>query len=316
MRRRIEQVDIEGQHGVRLCSEHLEIDVVPRVGGRIVRCFHPGSGHEFLWRNPGLVLKVKSPGTPYDPNFYGGIDELLPNDIPETIDDNSYPDHGELWTKELDWRIDNETLALAGTLPQSGLVYQRWMCLREDVPVVEFRYRITNPTGHPRHFLWKLHAALAVAEGDVIDCPARQGQVVDPAYSRFSSLSPFPWPQIEQQRADLVPPRNGTADFFYLFDLDAGRIGWRRPSRRLKFQYTFDTAVFPFAWLFASYGNFEGHYTVILEPCTTMPIGVGEAMQSGRCSRLLPGQAVETQVSLYAGWDDSEVRKIAWGASY
>ncbi len=156
--------------------------------------------------------------------------------------------------------------------------------------------------------------------GDVIDCPARRAQVVDLAYSRFGTLDPFPWPHIEGKRADIVPAQNGTMDFFYLFDLEAGRIAWRRapfdagsdtpgllrvpPPGRLKFEYTFDTGVFPFAWLFASYGGFDGHYTVVLEPCTAMPLRVGDAIRDGRCSRLLPGEALETEVSLYAGPDE------------
>jgi hypothetical protein len=37
-------------------------------------------------------------GADYDSNFYGGIDELIPNDIPENIDGIDDPDHGELWT--------------------------------------------------------------------------------------------------------------------------------------------------------------------------------------------------------------------------
>jgi hypothetical protein len=289
---------------VRLRSEQLEVDVAPQVGGRIVRIRHLGSGHEFLWRNARLPLELKPPGSQYDPNFYGGIDELLPNDVPETIDGIACPDHGELWTRSLDWRIDGQSLVLEGTLPLCGLTYERRMSLRADSPHVDFHYRLTNPTDAARHFMWKLHAAVAVAAADVIDCPARQAQVVDLQYSRFSTLSPFRWPDIEGQRADLVPADNGTVDFFYLFDLDAGRIAWKRPSQRLKLEYTFDTTVFPFAWLFASYGGFDGHYTVVLEPCTTMPLRVGDAIRHGRCSRLLPEEVLETDVCLYAGPDE------------
>jgi hypothetical protein len=304
----------DGSRIVRLRSEHLEVDVAPEVGGRIVGIRHRGSGHEFLWRNSRLRLEPQPPGSEYDPNFYGGIDELLPNDIPETIDGVAGPDHGELWTRSLAWRIDGQTLVLEGELPRCGLTYERRMRLRGDSPHVDFQYRLTNPTGAERHFLWKLHAALAVAAGDVIDCPARQAQVVDLAYSRFSTLSPFAWPHIEGQRADLVPAQNGTVDFFYLFDLAAGRMAWKResappglrrasPSRPLRFEYTFDTEVFPCVWLFASYGGFDGHYTVVLEPCTTMPISVAEAIRHGRCGRLASGEVLETEVSLYAGPD-------------
>ena len=45
----------------------------------------------------------------------------------------------------------------------------------------------------------------------------------------------------------------------------------------------------------------NGHYTVILEPCTAMPISVDEAAARKQCSRLEKGQALETKVTIYLG---------------
>ena len=285
----------------RLESEFLIVDVAPEVGGRIVSVIEKRSGYEFLWRNQTLRLQRLPSGSEYDPHFYGGIDELLPNDIPEKIDAVDCPDHGELWTTPLHSILDGDRLILQGELPLFGLNYERRMKLREDRPFIDFSYRLSNRTRNDRHFLWKLHAALAVAARDIIDCPARKGQVVDPAWSRYSSLIPFAWPRIEGQAANIVPDKNGTVDFFYLFDLDEGRIAWKRLSSGLEFAYHFDTHVFPFCWLFASYGGFNDHYTVILEPCTTLPISVRDAVAHGWCSCLKPGESLETEVSIYAG---------------
>jgi hypothetical protein len=286
---------------VRLESAQLQIDVAPRVGGRIVSIVDKRSGHEFLWRNQALHLELKSSGTEYDPNFYGGVDELLPNDLPESIDGVDCPDHGELWTTALDAKVNHDRLTLRGRLAKCGLAYQREMHLRADGPWLDFKYRLTNTTREPRHFLWKLHAALAVQAGDLIDCSARQAQIVDPACSRFKTTTPFRWPNIEDRLANVIPHKEGTMDFFYLFDLARGEMFWRRPSAGLACGYRFDPKVFPFAWLFASYGGFLGHYTVVLEPCTAMPMSVNEAAKAHQCSRLEPGEVLETSVSLYAG---------------
>jgi hypothetical protein len=258
-------------------------------------------GYDFFWRNHKLPLAPLPPGSPYDPNFYGGIDELLPNDIPEIVDGVPCPDHGELWTLPLEWRWDARRLELRGTLPLFGLEYARAMTLRIDSPCLDVTYRITNTIDQPRHFLWKLHAALSIEPGDVIECPARHGQVVDPAWSRFRTLTPFAWPRLEGQPANVVPPPDGSVDFFYLFDLASGRVAWHRPRNGLQFTYQFDLKVFPYTWLFASYGGFDGHYTAILEPCTAMPISVREAAAKKQCSLLDPGQSLETLVSIWAG---------------
>ncbi len=301
MTRPRDDLSLDGVPVTRLESDYLRLDVAPSVGGRVISLLHKPSGHEFLWRNRALPLRREPAGSEYDPNFYGGIDELLPNDIPEVIDGVNCPDHGELWTAPLTCQSDGERLVLSGDLPQSGLHYERVMSLCKDGPQLDLAYRITNRASQPRSFLWKLHAALAVQAGDIIDCPAGRAQVVDLAWSRYRTLAPFAWPILQGQAANLIPPADGTVDFFYLFDLRAGRMAWRRPGAGLELAYEFDPRVFRFAWLFASYGGFNGHYTVILEPCTTMPMSVNEAAAKGQCSRLEPGQTLATRVTLQAG---------------
>jgi hypothetical protein len=296
-----QDLSLDGVPLVRLESDYLRTEVAPSIGGRIISLVEKHSGHEFLWRNAKLKLERLPSGSEYDPNFYGGIDELLPNDIPEVIDGVNCPDHGELWTTALQWQTESGKLILTGVLPKFGLSYQREMFLDPKAPRLMLTYRISNPTNQPRRFLWKLHAAVAVEAGDVIECPAQHAQVVDLAWSRFKTLAPFSWPSIEGHAANVIPSRNGTVDFFYLFDLVKGAIAWRSRSRNLEFRYEFDTKVFPYAWLFASYGGFNGHYTVILEPCTAMPLSVNEAASRQQCSRLEPGQALETRVHIHAG---------------
>src|SRR5690242_7308442 len=98
-------------------SAHLKVDVAPSVGCRIVSIFNKQSAHEFLWHNRALALELKAPGAEYDPNFYGGIDELLPNDLAEPINGVECPDHGELWTTPLQAEVIADRLILTGHLP-------------------------------------------------------------------------------------------------------------------------------------------------------------------------------------------------------
>jgi hypothetical protein len=293
---------IDGAPIVRLESAFLQADVAPQIGGRVVNLVEKRSGRQLLWHNPHLKLERCAPGSAYDPNFYGAIDELLPNDVPEPFNGVDNPDHGELWTTELDYRIPHGMLSLSGLLPLAGLRYERRMRLRDDAPELVLDYRIENVSGERRIFLWKLHAALAIQAGDTILCPARTARVVDPQYSRWARLEPFAWPYIEGNKpVNVVPPLDGTMDFLFIYDLRAGSLSWRSGSSDLTFEYRFDPAVFPYAWYFASYGGFDGHYMAILEPCTTMPLSVNEAAPLGQCSVLEAGQTLETSITIYAG---------------
>ena len=292
---------VDGTPVVRIENRLLQVDVAPGVGGKIVNLVEKRSGHPFLWHNKNLRLERLPPGSEFDPNFYGGIDDLIPNDIPESVDGITCPDHGELWTTPLDHRIEGEVLRLEGMLPLTHLYYTKQVSLRADSPRIDLDYRVENRSNVVRHFMWKLHAALNVEPGDSILGPARTARVGDLKWSRWHTLEPFEWPVVEGNWVDQVPPADGTVDFFFLYDLEAGQVSWESAARGLRFGFEFDPAVFPYAWLFASYGGLLGYYTVVLEPCSGMPMSVNEAAALGQCSRLEPGDSITTRVTVYAG---------------
>jgi len=290
-----------GEEIVIMENRRLRAEIAPGVGGRVVSLQGVENGYQYLWRNEGLPLKRLPAGSEYDPNFYGGIDELLPNDTPEEFNGRELLDHGELWTMGLDWKTEGDSVHLSGTLPLCGLHYEKTVELCGDEPELLMRYRLTNTTRSRQEFLWKIHAALNIQEGDEVICPAKTAEPAGEEWSKWKTAQPFDWPVVRGQRADIVPPRNGEMDFLYLYGLKDGYMGWRRPSEDLGLMYRFDKRVFPYCWYFASYGGFFGHYTAVLEPCTAMPFSLREAAAAGRCAALEAGESLETEGRLYAG---------------
>lgn len=297
----ISQTTDNGITILTLESRHLVVSVVPALGGKIWRIYNKPLAKEFLWRNEKLPLQKQAPGADYDTHFLGAIDELIPNDLAETIDDIAYPDHGELWTTHLHYSVGENSITVYGSLELSGLFYSKTIRMDLERPALQIDYYLKNTTTAPRHFLWKLHAALLIEPGDKLLTGARWGQVADPAYSRFTDTAPFAWPHIESTDASVVPPKSDAVDFFYLYDVPEGELQLVGGSGRHLFRYRYDAKLFPYQWYFASYGGFSGHYTAVLEPCTNMPISVTEAKEKGQCAVLGPGEALSTTVHIYAG---------------
>ncbi len=283
--------------------------LAPDLGGKFTSVYNKKLAKEFLWHNISQDLEKLDAGADYDTNFWGGIDELIPNDIPEMVDGINYPDHGELWTTALDYEIKDERITLSGLLPESGLSYQKTVSLPAGKPEIETAYCIRNTSKGVRHFLWKLHAALQISEGDRLLTTASTGRIVYPGSSRFPDNGSFAWPEIEGTDASVVPPRNGTMDFFYLTGATEGAMSMISGWNTFRFGYHYDPAVFPYQWYFASYGQFRGHYTAILEPASAMPVSVNEAAALGQCMVLKPGEAITTKVTIYAGALSSEIGK-------
>ncbi len=282
-------------------NDHIKFEIVPAAGGKIISVYNKKLQKEFLWKNTNLLLEVHKPGADYDVNFLGGIDELIPNDIPETVDEINYPDHGELWTTVLDYELLENKIAVFGKMQLCGLQYKKIISLEEDAPVITLEYTIKNKSACSRNFLWKLHAALHIEEGDRLITTAQTAKVVDIDYSRFKSLNEFKWPLIEDTDASIVLDKNNSVDFFYLYNIQKAEMDLVSGKGNHVFRYIYDKSIFPYQWYFASYGGFLNHYTTILEPSTTMPISVNEARKLGQCTLLEPGQEINTLVKIYAG---------------
>ncbi len=296
-----EETWLNGISIVRLENDLLIVDVAPSIGGRITSITEKKTSYQFLWHSPQLPLNAHAPGSAYDPVFWGGIDELLPCDIPEVVNGISLPDHGELWTTPLSYRIDEESLVLEADLDVSGLRYRKSVSLRPDTFHCDLDYELTNPTGHVVEFQWRLHAPVKVKPGDRLICPAAKARVADFPNSRFGSDQPFDWPVQDGVCADVVPEMNGETESFYLWDLEVGVISWNNAAETLCFGLTFDTDVFPYGYIFASYGGFQGGEFAILEPSAAMPVSLNEARALGQCARLSPGEKLETRIAIYAG---------------
>lgn len=291
-------------HGLDILTvenDHLRVEIIPALGGKISSIYNKQLGEEFLWSNSGLTLRESQPGDDYDSNFWGGIDELLPNDLPEQIDGVTYPDHGELWTAHLDYSMLDNGISVYGLLPLSGLYYRKTIYLEVDAPKINIEYNIVNRSAKCRQFLWKLHAALRIAEGDQLVSPARNAKIVSPGASRFDEPGEFQWPVLRGTDASVVPKKGNTMDFFYLYDSPVGEMSLITGDGKCRFSYYYDQLVFPYQWYFATYGQFRDHYTAILEPASAMPARVNEAAELGQCSVLEPGEEINTVVVIYAG---------------
>lgn len=297
-----EKLLIEGLTCCKLENAALKVIVCPAIGGRIISLSLP-NGEELLWNNPGLKLAQQSPGAAYDPNFFGGIDELLPNDEEENIDGRAYPDHGELWTTALSAAEAQGSLVLTGQLAQTGFAYEKTITLDGQEGRLKLGYRITNTSGQPNPFLWKLHAALKLHPGDRLICPAQKGEIADEDFTNRHGQRFFDWPVWGADRLDEVAaPDSGRCEFFYLSQLERGEMALESQAAGTYFKYKFDKNIFPYAWYFATYGGWNGLYTGVLEPATAIPTALSKSIAHNTCPVLQPGETLATEVIIEAGY--------------
>ena len=273
---------------MKLENQRLSVEIDAAHGGRITSFFDKELKKEFLWYDASRL--PVNPALDYDGNFAGGMDELLPNDPPE----NGFPDHGELWTASLKEERSGELLTVSGFLPCSKLFYRREMHLEDNALIS--RYCITNTAETRLDFLWKCHAAWRIEPGDRLFAQAHCVQAADPGdWSLAAAGMPKQW-----QNPYVIGAMNGKSDFFFLTDLQRSELLLKK-SDGSSVKCIFDSAIFPNAWIFISFGRLNGSRTLIMEPCTNYPLTIAEAKKARVCAHLDPQQTLTTQVRWESG---------------
>ncbi len=308
---------------LRLESDLLRIELLPDLGGKIYHWIHKPGDRDYLWQHPRIKPAILSPGTNYDDAWAGGWDELFPNGGAGQHQGESYPDHGEYWTRRFEWDVQTSRESIVLHLRAEGSVtptrMEKWITLKAGSPAVQIKYRLTHLGLHGFDYLWAQHPALAVDSNAQLLIPASKGIIAAGSGGRLGpEPKEFTWPHAPGRDGgtvdlSLVPARTSLPGYemVYLTEL---RDGWFAVLDRVDhcgFGLAFDHQLFNTAWVFQTHGGWRGLHTVVVEPCTGYPYDLAEAAASGRCARLEPGQVLETQVTAVVFTGRDRVERIA-----
>jgi hypothetical protein len=294
---------------VILENELLRVVVMPGLGAKIWQLTYLPANRELLWRNPRITPRPLPFHSTYDDVFFGGWDELFPNDLAEELGGERMPDHGEIWT--LPWQSAFErrtaaeaTLHLWVDTPISACRVEKWLTLRAGEAKLRFRHRITNTGQHEQPFLWKLHPALAVDEHSRIDMGATEMYVEDFGPPRNGRTGVhYRWPQLtddqgrEHDMRRCLPNTARVNEFQYATGMEAGWCALTHTRERLGFGLAWDRALLPSCWIFASYGGWRNLQVAILEPCSGYPLSVAAGVANGTHQVLAAGTTLECDIT-------------------
>ena len=283
-----------------LANGRLAVVVAPELGGRTLEFTDLISGRQWLWRNTQVSVGPVALGSDYDDVWQGGFEELFPNDAPTTVDGVAYPDHGELWSTP--WQVvesDDSSISLAVDTPVTGVGIVKQLFL--DGAQLTIRYSLSHRGETPLAHMFKLHPAMAINEHCRIDLPGGQVEKVDAGFGNILTAGAK---QVWPTDADLSlcrHPSSGTNEFVYVSEIPGGWCGITDTQARSWVRLDYPTDVFPFCWIFMTYGGWRDHNVVVLEPCTNYPKDLSEAISRGTSAVLQPGETRRFETVLTVG---------------
>lgn len=295
---------------IPLENPFMRVSVRPDLGGRIDQITDRRTGRDWLWHpshydsNQTRSLTV---GSSFDQHWTGGWDEVFPNDAAGHFQGRNLVDHGELWSQS--WQVIEQSgrgVKMAIHCQTVPAAFEKTLVLDEKEPTLRIHYLIRNLSDETVPFLLKLHPAIAIEEGDELLMPSCQVEPVELGFSRIigrPGLTRFP----KALGADgsevfinrMLARSSQSREFFYCSDLERGECGVKNARTGSALMMRFDRTHFPFVWSFMSFGGFDGHYVLVLEPCTTKPYDLAAAWQQGTVAVLPPSDVTELDLEVH-----------------
>jgi hypothetical protein len=269
------------------------VEIVPEAGGRIQSVVDRRSDRELLYqRNP-------SPGDDFLAATTGGWDVLFPNDEPW----RGHPDHGRLWTAAFAVVSQEAGAELRAVLDDLAVEVTRRTTLLPS-PRVGVREEVTisarQDTGP---FLVAPHPMLAVEAGWTIDLDDGARNVAADADfpGRFRPgrvLDADAWAE-----AAVVPPGSPTVvEVVYVDGVGSGEVASPDGSGRTRVGW--DSRALPYLWICTIVGLAGHRPFVLLEPSTSRPYRLDEAIAAGTAVSLGAGER-------WSGWTEVESLDVA-----
>lgn len=292
-----------------LQNNEMQIIVRPDLGGRIDQLQDRKTGREWLWHPShynSSQTRSLSVGTGFDQHWTGGWDEIFPNDAAGTFQGRNLVDHGELWSQAWDVIAQSDhQITLVRQCQTVPVRVEKTIQIHATQPEFTIDYQFHNQSDDTIPFLFKQHCAIAIEAGDEILLPDCW---VEPAVPEFSTWigraekTRFPKAlATDGTEIDLrytPSPTSQLREFYYSSDLAMGQCGIRNSSSQSTLQMQFDTQDFPYVWVFQSYGGWNGHYVLVMEPCTTMPYDLDVALHNGTIAQLQPQEHQHRQLTV------------------
>ncbi len=301
------ETEIASLPAVLLESELVSLSILPEPGAKIYDLVWKPSGRQVLWQNPRIAPQRYPIDSNFDNYWCGGWDEGFPTCDACEHNGESYPNLGELrsiaWTLE---KMETRGEEAAAELSAFGPITPVRAVKRVSVcgASVSVRYQLTNIGPLPLDFIWGSHPALAVTDQTVIHIPAETGIVqLSSSPSLGSPGQQYRWPLLKTPSGttDMSRVQSRSAGIFaghFATGLRAGGYSVEFRGEDLGLAFRFDREQCPYLWLWIVYGGWRGYHHVIVEPWTSCPVNLAEAVRQNTAVRLQPGRTFAAEVSL------------------
>lgn len=258
-------------NGIMLENEQLSVVVLPRLGGKIASIRYKERKFEVVAQNGSGKYRIPGRYEEFSRYDASGIDDAFPNIVEARVLRGEelwhYPDHGEIWSSAMDWKIDGERLRLSYESCRFRYQYVKTVYLEESS--VKLAYEITNRTETPLPCIWTFHGLFRYEE-DMEFFYSDEVKSFENVYPSLELGAPGRHLPIRNPEYDFlkVPEKTSKTMVKYYVDekIKTGLCGYRYPTHGVECTLRYDAKKLPFLGVWVTAGGFRGDYNCALEP--------------------------------------------------
>lgn len=293
-----------GNDAVILTGGGLTAVVLPALGAKIISLVSDRTGREFIWRDPHRVLRPITPGSAYVENDVSGVDDCFP-----TIDPCVYPaepfhglklgDHGDIWSRQWDWSISDDSASFSVTGATLPFRFQKWITIESSPGRLLVRNALHAVGEQAFEYQWTGHPLFRAEEGARIGLP--EGCTASTGFATGARLAvdgaQWSWPEAPAPNGSthnvsvVGPPHLGVNEKYWVPAARGCAIHFTVPDEQLRVD--FDPLALPWLAVCVNYGGWpELHsgYWVAVEPSTSPHDSLADTWAAGLARRIRPGE--------------------------
>ena len=338
---RLTEFEYHGYSMVAMENRFLRIVIAAGKGTDILEFLYKPLDIDFMWRSyTGLrashnfIPTIAHPSGNFIDFYTGGWQELLPNAGASCVYKGAALGvHGEVCLLPWSYHVktnnpDEVAVTFSVRSVRTPFYLEKTFSLNDRDPILTIDEVVRNEADEPLDFMWGHHPALGWPFLDescrlfLPRCRVRTRAEFTAASSRLEKGQDAEWPMVKGRNGGpidlsrLVPPEVRSHDMAYLYDLEDGWYALANESRGVGFGLRWEKDTFPFLWYWQLYRGGMGYpwygtnYTAALEPVSSYPPTLTEAIKAGTQKVLSPGAEMRTRLLAVAFANHREVGGI------
>lgn len=257
--------------GIQMENEWLKVVILPCLGGKLASVYYKETGFELAAQSKEAEYQIPRIDSQFSEYDASGLDEAFPNVVEAKVSYENgewiYPDHGEIWSSPMEYRIEGEEVVLSYESKRFYYTYEKRVSLKENR--IGMDYKIENQKEEVFPCLWTFHGLIRYEEDMELLYPkeVKSFENVLPCSELGRAGRHIP---LDNQEYDFckVPLRNAFTMVKYYADqkLEEGFCGCRYPSQGMEYLLEYDAKKLPYLGIWITAGGFRGDYNCAIEP--------------------------------------------------